>query len=497
MVMPNIELAEQYFQQGNFAKAGQLYQQVLMKNKHDIAALWGLGNVTLAINNYQRAYDIFQRCIALNANSPQLHLSFAQACIHLTLFDQAEKALLMAYQLNPTFVPTLFKLATFYCESGNYKVCWRYIEEWRVIDPNSIAAFGLLVRINKLSLDDNENADYIANMQLKLTADVEHVSKQEQVTLNYSFAELNHKAAQYDQAFGYFERANSLQREDIDFSVNDMHGYFNSLINVFDQALLDAHQSIENKSSFEKQQTAQQTLTPIFIVGQPRSGSTLLEQMLIGHDEICSGGELPFLAGDIAQGIYQLTGKEFPEACKLLNNTQCRQLAAHYLKNLQTLAPSAHYIIDKMPANYQSIGLIKMLMPHAKVIHVTRNPVDVGWSIFRNHFESLEPYFCSLPEIAQYHQQYQSVIDHWEKTIPDFIHTVSYDDLVSNPEQEIKDILTFCQLDFQNNCLDFSKETRHISTLSDVQLRAGIMKDRKSSWLPYKAFLKPLLDVLT
>ena len=147
MVMPNIELAEQYFQQGNFAKAGQLYQQVLMKNKHDIAALWGLGNVTLAINNYQRAYDIFQRCIALNAKSPQLHLSFAQACIHLTLFDQAEKALLMAYQLNPTFVPTLFKLATFYCESGNYKVCWRYIEEWRVIDPNSIAAFGLLLSL--------------------------------------------------------------------------------------------------------------------------------------------------------------------------------------------------------------------------------------------------------------------------------------------------------------------------------------------------------------
>ena len=232
-------------------------------------------------------------------------------------------------------------------------------------------------------------------------------------------------------------------------------------------------------------------------MGQPRSGSTLLEQMLLGHSQISSGGELPFLAGDIAQGLHQLTGKNFPEACRLLNQPQREKLAAHYLKSLQSLAPSSNYIIDKMPANYQSIGLIKMLMPHAKIVHITRDPIDVSWSIFRNHFESLEPYFCSLPEIAQYHQRYQTVMKHWEKVIPTFIHTIAYKDLILNPEQEIENILAFCQLDFEEDCFNLSSGKRHISTLSDIQLRTGIKQNRESSWLPYKEFLKPLFDALS
>jgi tetratricopeptide (TPR) repeat protein len=487
--MSNIELANQYFHQGDFIRAGQLYRQLLIENKHNISALWGLGNVALASDSYQRAYDIFDRCLALNANLPQLYLSSAQASIHLTLFDQAEQTLLKAYQLNPTFIPSLSKLAIYYCESGDYLCCQRYIDEWRTVEPYNIAVFGLLVRINKLSFDDDESREYIATMQLKLSSSPDNLSKKEQVTLHFGFAELYHKAQKYQQAFTYFDLANKLQHQDIDFTVNDMQGYFSNLIEVFDQGLFKL-QAFPAEYPFNKPR-----LTPIFIVGQPRSGSTLLEQMLIGHNSISSGGELPFLAGDIAQGIYQLTGKHFPEGCRLLNKSHCEQLSAHYLKNLQSLAPSSNYIIDKMPANYQSIGLIKMLMPHAKIVHITRDPIDVSWSIFRNHFESLEPYFCSLSEIAQYHQCYQTVMQHWQEIIPTFIHTIAYEDLILDPKKEIENILTFCQLGFEENCLNVSSGKRYISTLSDIQLRAGIQKNRASSWLPYKEFLAPLFDV--
>ena len=489
--MSNIELANQYFQQSDFIKAGQLYRQLLMENKHNLSALWGLGNVALASDSYQRAYDIFDRCLSLNSNLPQLHLSSAQACIHLTLFDKAEQALLKAYQLNTMFIPTLFKLATYYCESGNYECSQRYIDEWRTIEPDNVSAFGLLVRMKKLSFNDASSIDYITTMQLKLNSSSHNLSKKQQVTLHFSFAELYHDAQQYQKAFTCFALANKLQREDIDFTVNDMQDYFNSLLDVFDEKWL-APVKFSTDSPFNKP-----TLTPIFIVGQPRSGSTLLEQMLLGHSQISSGGELPFLAGDIAQGLHQLTGKNFPEACRLLNQPQREKLAAHYLKSLQSLAPSSNYIIDKMPANYQSIGLIKMLMPHAKIVHITRDPIDVSWSIFRNHFESLEPYFCSLPEIAQYHQRYQTVMKHWEKVIPTFIHTIAYKDLILNPEQEIENILAFCQLDFEEDCFNLSSGKRHISTLSDIQLRTGIKQNRESSWLPYKEFLKPLFDALS
>jgi tetratricopeptide (TPR) repeat protein len=487
--MSNIELANQYFHKGNIRKAGHLYQQLLMENPQDISALWGLGNVALALDSYQRAFNIFERCLALNSTLPQLYLSLAQASIRLTLFEKAEQALLNAYHLNPTFTTTLFRLASYYCESGDYDTCQRYIVEWQTIDPESVSAFGLLVRINKLSLADN-NTDYIEAMRLKLDSLSNNLTKKEKITLNFSFAELYHAAQQYQLAFVHFDLANKLQREDINFSVNDMQAYFSSLVNVFNEDFFESKLISENNA------IKKPTLTPIFIVGQPRSGSTLLEQMLISHSKICSGGELPFIAGDVAQAIHQLTGTHFPEACRLLNKTQCEQLGAHYLLNLQTLAPSATYIIDKMPANYQSIGLIKMLLPHAKIIHITRNKIDVSWSIFRNNFESLEPYFCSLSEIAQYHQHYQKIMKHWEKVVPTFFHTISYENLVLNPKKEIGAVLNFCQLDFESDCLTLSNDKRYINTLSDIQLRGEIKQNTGNSWLPYQAFLEPLFEKL-
>jgi hypothetical protein len=239
-----------------------------------------------------------------------------------------------------------------------------------------------------------------------------------------------------------------------------------------------------------------ENLMPIFIVGQPRSGSTLLEQMLCGHSDIKTAGELPFLAGDIAQGVNQITGQEFPLGCKKLTAEQCRSLGKHYLNRMQEIAPKAKFIIDKMPANYQSIGLIKMLLPQAKIIHITRDVKDVSWSIFTNHFAANEPYFCSLEEITHYHQKYLEVMEHWQNVLPDFVHHISYEELVKKPSGVLAGILDFCGLNFQSACLDFSKQEGYISTLSDVQLRKGMKDNRTKAWKAYEKHLPNIFNVL-
>ena len=149
-----------------------------------------------------------------------------------------------------------------------------------------------------------------------------------------------------------------------------------------------------------------------------------------------------------------------------------------------------------MPANYQSIGLIKLILPQAKIIHITRDPIDVSWSIFNNHFESLEPNFCSLTEIGQYHHLYQKIMDNWQAVLPTFIHQISYEKLVETPEVEITKVLAFCKLEFQSNCLSMAGPKRYIRTLSDIQLREGIQKNNEKKWLPYNKHLQPLFDAL-
>jgi tetratricopeptide (TPR) repeat protein len=470
--------ANQMYQQGNFKQAEVLYRQLLQVNPQDINALWGLGKVALALDGYQVAYEVFKKSTSLYTQEPELWLSLAQACQKLTRFDEAEQALVNAYRLNKKNLPSLLALAIFYGEAGETNKAESYLTDILAINAAHVQAFCLLTRLNRLTL-----ASELSQLMLrKLTSLKEPLSWHQQMSLHYAFFTLHHQSKDYVQAFDHLQKANELQSSTIDFSVEEMKPFFSSIISSFDESIIRRDQSPINA----------ETLIPIFIVGQPRSGSTLLEQMLIGHQDISSGGELPFLAGDIAQGIWQLTGKHFPEGARLLSQHDCKKLGAHYLKGIQSIAPKAKYIIDKMPANYQSIGLIKMLLPQAKIIHIKRNVMDVSWSIYQNNFAAPEPYFCSLTEIAQYNECYQGVMNHWYSLIPDFIHTIEYSNLVVNPEDELTQVLAFCGLQYQSECLAFSNKNRHISTLSDIQLRSGIKLNQTQAWRPYQAYLKTI-----
>lgn len=481
--MTPINQANHLFTQGKIQQAEQLYRQLLQQNPNDINALWGLGKVGLALNSYQMACDIFKKCLHLAPQHPPLWLSLAEAYQKLTRYEQAEQSLKKAYQLNTDSAQTLLALAVFYSESGKYDDAQQHLNKLQQLHPQHIQAFCLQVRIKSVA-----QIGKYAEQMLNLLSD-NKLPTDQQILLHYAFSDLYHQNKDYEQAFEHLNQANQKQRAQINFSVKDMQGYFNQLINSFDAKML-ADRPLKPSEEIDSNPI------PIFIVGQPRSGTTLLEQMLIGHSAISSGGELPFIGGDIAQGLHQITGKHFPEACRLLQPQHCEALAAHYLKSLKSLAPDASYIIDKMPANYQSIGLIKMLMPQAKVIHITRDPVDVSWSIYRNHFSSPEPYFCSLNEIGQYHHSYERVMQHWQNVCPGYIHTIAYQDLVTHPQREISKVLQFCGLEFESMCLEFSQQQRYIGTLSDVQLRQGIQTNTAGAWQPYRQHLQPLFDAL-
>ncbi|MCI2284948.1 sulfotransferase [Colwellia sp. MSW7] len=494
-MMSLIVQANLFFQKNQIKQAEQLYRQLLKQNPNDLDALWGLGKVALALDSYQASYDIFSRCVQLSENIPPLWLSLAQSCQKLQRFEQAEQALLNAYAIKKDYCPSLLALAIFYSQSYQVEKAKNYLDKLFDIDSSNVRVFCLKVRLKI----HNELDVHAQTFLSKLIDPKTQFTHQEQVLLHYSFAQLFNQTKDYKQAFHHYSQANSLQVSQVSFSVADMADYFALLINTFSSDFIKKikQNQLENSRTLSSQAVNKSKLTPIFIVGQPRSGSTLLEQMLISHSEISSAGELPFLAGDIAQGIFQLTKQEFPQGCQQLSVKQCETLGEHYLSNMQALAPSAKFIIDKMPANYQSIGLIRMLFPQAKVIHISRDVKSVSWSIFTNHFDAPEPYFCSLTEIAKYHRYYRQVMLHWHNVLPEFIHHISYESLVAKPKEALTELLDFCSLDFENACLDFANESRHINTLSDIQLRNGLNKKIKTTWKPYEEYLPSCFNELS
>lgn len=486
-----LERANQFLQLKDYYSAEQEYKNLLRVNTSHIEAIWGLGRVALAKNDYKRAYDLFVRCLHLNANVCKVYLSLAEACSALTQFDKTEAALLSAYKIQPNSSHVLYALSVYYCEKGYFDKSEAYANTLLNIDKYKIKAFSILVRMKKLTIDLNSSEFFKPYFELLKS---NNVSTTDKVLLNYSFADLYHHHKEYSLAFTFYEAANRLQRGLIEFSVEAMLPSIELLIGCFDISFVQKFSSISPSAI---NLTSQINITPIFIVGQPRSGSTLLEQMLIGHNEIVSAGELPHIGDDVVQGVMQMTKDEFPLGCKSLNQEQCLTLALHYLNNLKDISGGQHrYVIDKMPANFQFIGLIKLILPHAKIIHIERDPKDVSWSIYRNGFDALEPHFCSQSEIAQYHHIYKNVMSHWGEVLPHDICNIQYEELVDEPEKELTKVLSFCCLDFDKACLNFSDKNRMIKTLSDTQLRHGIQKREVADWLPYKDELKSMFELL-
>ena len=179
-----------------------------------------------------------------------------------------------------------------------------------------------------------------------------------------------------------------------------------------------------------------------------------------------------------------------------MKSDQLEELAAVYFNAVLACAPHRPFIIDKLPANFQSVGLISMLAPDAKIINMRRHPLDVGFSIYKNFFNENEPYFCALDEIGEYRRFYEDIMAHWRAVLPGFVHEVRYEDLVARPKEIVSEALAFCGLEWQDACLEYHKARRHVQTLSETQVRQKLSSARVGAATAYAERLKPLTSAL-
>ncbi len=235
---------------------------------------------------------------------------------------------------------------------------------------------------------------------------------------------------------------------------------------------------------------------PVFVLGMPRSGTTLTEQILSSHPLVHGAGEtetFPEVNRSIAQQLDY--AKPSPECMTLIDGKMVEEYSARYLQELALHCPTAARITDKFPHNFLEIGLIKTLFPEARIIHCQRNPLDNCTSLFFHDFTTFKASF-NLTELGKYYLQYQRLMKHWEKLFPGEIFTVQYEDLVADQERVSRQLIEYIGLDWDENCLDFQHNERNVLSPSNMQVRQPIYESSVNRWKLYKKELQPLIEVL-
>jgi hypothetical protein len=235
----------------------------------------------------------------------------------------------------------------------------------------------------------------------------------------------------------------------------------------------------------------------VFIVGMPRSGTSLVEQILASHSVVHGAGELPHLAW-IANAISRLTpsGTPYPEGAAELTQQQLSEAASRYLAALDEIAPTALRVTDKMPHNFRFLGLIQQLLPRSRIIHVHRDPLDTCLSCFFQEFSAAHAYARTLHDLGTHYLDYRRLMQHWADTLTIPLLTIQYEDLVSSIESEARRMIEFCGLDWEAQCLEYHTSTRVVRTLSAGQVNKPLYKTSVGRWRHYAEHLAELRQML-
>ncbi|MGI0134347.1 MAG: sulfotransferase family protein, partial [Candidatus Micrarchaeaceae archaeon] len=290
----------------------------------------------------------------------------------------------------------------------------------------------------------------------------------------------------YEESFKHLELGNREKRSTLQYNILNDKKRIDQIAALFTE---DFFTRFRNKATGD--------IRPIFILGMPRSGSTLVEQMLAAHPQINPGGELPYMLGTAREiGAAWESRKD-----RFLIDDQAviadlRRGVDTYTRLTGALHDDGHRFTDKLPGNFQFLGLAHLMFPNAKFINAHRDPIDTCLSCYKKLFQSSVPYSFNLVELGEYYKLYEGLMKHWHAVLPGQILDVEYETLLENPEQELRRILAFCELEFDPACLAFHKVERAVTTASVLQVRKPIYKDSVNRWKKYESHLGPLLQTL-
>ena len=509
------EAAKQHLT-GQSDRAESICGDVLAQDPRNVHALRLLARISADRHRDAAAEGLLRRLLSI---APDFHLAysdFAQFLLERSRFKEAVAMLEKAVALRPADADLHFVLADTLSITGRTAealVAYDKVLELRPDDPGALLGRGHMLRIHgrreeaiavyrrcvALRPDIGEAWWSLASFRglgfsdsereaIRRQLDAAEPGSDSAIALQFAMARACEQQGSYDQAWAHYTAANEAKRRTVAYDPVETEAQHDARIRVFDRGLL------ERSARPVKDRAAR----PIFITGVPRSGSTLLEQILSCHGDVEGCGELPYVIMLSARlGKDPANGLPYPDAAAKLSADEWRSLGDEYLRHARAhCSDDTSCFVDKMPANFGHLGFIRLMLPEAVFIDARRNPLDTCVANYRQLFAQGKNQSYDLTELGEYYLEYLRIMEHWEQVMPGRILTVHYEEVVSDLDAQVRRLLAHCGLPFDDRCLRFHENRRQVNTASSEQVREPIYADAIGYWKHYESKLDGLRDIL-
>ena len=420
-----------------YSLAEEIYLKIINTNNKYLNAYVNLGNLKRDLNKFSEAIKLYEKALSIVDNNPVIYYSLALAHQGIGAFDK-----------------TIF-----------------YSQKALELDPNFTRADHLISQSSKYK---ETNLHYL---DLKNKLKDKKIDALERVDLYFCLAKAEEDLSNFKEASNFLIKGNKLKKELLNYSINEDLNLNKQIEKNFKE--ISINDSI--KSQNEK---------IIFILGMPRSGTSLVEQIVTSHSEVFGGGELPILSNLIKNNFIQdnlLTDNLFK---KIQDPVIINKLKTEYLRFIENFKFTEKYITDKSPLNLRWIGFIKIIFPGAKIIFCSRDPKENCLSMYKNLFEGGLNFTYNQEDLVKFYTSCSQLMDFWKVKLPNSIFEVKYENLIANNDEEIKKIINFCDLNWENNCLNFHKNKNPIKTMSTAQARQPIYRSSLKNFEKFKEYLE-------
>ena len=535
---------------GRYDEALDHFQRALLIRENYPGAYNNMAAILREQDQVAEAEFAYRKAISLNPRYFEAYGNLATLLVQHERSDEALRALGDALKIDPKHAPTLIHVARTQLHVGNHaqaeQACRLALEQ----DPNSAEAHGMLgemlhetdrfsealasyetaltlkpesgearnhygICLKSVGRLDEAREQLIKSLELnpraygiyanladleKFTPDHPHLAAMEAImrdasdpmserymALHFGLGKAYEDIGEYDKAFTHFQMGATLKRAKLKYDEADTFGFFDAIRQTFSTEFF-ARRPFEGSSSN----------LPIFIIGMPRSGSTLVEQILSSHPQIFGAGEIK----EFSRRLNALRSRfpalpKYPQIAVKMNQAQYKIVTEGYLSTLKGYAPTAAHVTDKLLTNYYFVGMLHVMFPNAKFIHTKRNPVDTCWSAYTKLFKDDMPHSYDFGELGRYYKKYEDLMAHWDAVLPPgLIKTIVYEEVVDNVETCARELLEFLNLPWEPACLSFHESDRPVKTASVTQVRKPVYRTSVEKWRRYGDRMQPLVDAL-
>lgn len=500
--------------QGKLLKAEALCRKFLKVNPTNPNGMQLLADLATRFGSYEDAELLLSSAMEIAPDNHQLHIDLINVLRRRQKFNNALSAANELYRKQPDNPQFQSLLAVEKMQLGNYDEAVELFDKiltTQAHDPITLTSKGHALKtmgeqgesINcyrQASLLGHGEAYYsLANLKTYSFGEEEvqamnklllqkHLNNSDRIHIEFALGKAHEDREDFELSFAHYKKGNAAKKSTSNYNAADMG----------EELLAQAHYF--SPELFEQRRDQGCKLPdPIFIVGLPRAGSTLLEQILSSHSLVDGTLELPNILTYVSELRKQAKHQSLDNYLEALNNKSAAELAAlgqRYLEETQIHRKNAPFFIDKMPNNFRHIGLIKLILPNAKIIDARRHPMACCFSGFKQLFAEGQEFSYHLNDIAQYYKDYTQLMSHWDHAIPGQVLKVNYESVVANIEAEVHRLLDYCQLPFEAQCLEFYKTQRAVRTASSEQVRQPIYQQGLDQWVNYESELGELKESL-